>query len=134
MNVFPQLLFYEFYKPLYFHVKLFPPQYIWDFPSKENDSPLKDHTPSVEKNPKYFTTWCIDFTWNSPFEKVCPFKGIFSNRQFQTSLCFFKHPGFFAYSELHCNSLPIQQLSRKQHIFGKRDNSLLLGMNSSQSF
>ena len=30
--------------------------------------------------------------------------------------------------ELHCNSLPIQQFSRKPYIFGKRENSLLLGI------
>ena len=34
--------------------------------------------------------------------------------------------------ELHCNNLPLQQLSRKQHIFGKRDNFLLLGINHCQ--
>ena len=46
-------------------------------------------------------------------------------------LHFFPNPQIFVHiqRELHCNSLPIQQLSRKQHIFGKRDNSLLLGIN-----
>ena len=42
-----------------------------------------------------------------------------------------KPPDFFSHiqRELHCNNLPIQQLSRKQHIFGKTDDSLLLGIN-----
>ena len=48
-----------------------------------------------------------------------------------SKLYFFLNPQiFFAYSErTPCNNLPMQQLSRKQHIFGKRDNSLLLGIN-----
>ena len=56
-------------------------------------------------------------------------KETISDRAFQTSL-FFQTPRFFFYiqRELHCNNLPIQQLSWKQHIFGKRDNSLLLGI------
>ena len=31
--------------------------------------------------------------------------------------------------ELNCNKLPVQQFSQKEHIFGKGDNSLLLGIN-----
>ena len=44
----------------------------------------------------------------------------------------FSKPPFFCIGiqkELHCNNLPVQQLSRKQHTFGKRDNSLLFGIN-----
>ena len=53
------------------------------------------------------------------------FKGTISDHQFQTSL-FFQTPRFFLHiqRELHCSSLPIQQPAR----FGKRDNSLMLGI------
>ena len=56
-------------------------------------------------------------------------KGTICDRQFQTSL--FPKPQIFLHiqGEHNCNNLPIQQLSQKQHIFGKRDNSLLLGIN-----
>ena len=39
-----------------------------------------------------------------------------------STLHFFPNPQIFLHNqrELHCNSLPIQKLSRKQHIFGKR--------------
>ena len=48
-----------------------------------------------------------------------------------SKLHFFPNPKIFLYIqiELHCYKLPIQQFSRKQHIFGKRGNSLLLGIN-----
>ena len=44
---------------------------------------------------------------------------------------FFPNPQIFLHiqRERHCNNLPIQQIPRNQHIFGKRDNSLLLGIN-----
>ena len=54
-------------------------------------------------------------------------KGTISDPEFQTSL--FSEPQdlfFHVQREVHCNKLPIQQFSRKQHIFVKRDNSLLL--------
>ena len=45
---------------------------------------------------------------------------------------FFPNPQFFSFlhiqKEFHCNILPIYNTT-KQHIFGKRDNSLLLGIN-----
>ena len=46
----------------------------------------------------------------------------------------FPNPRFFFFflhiqREFHCNILPTQKLSRKQHIFGKRDNSLVSGIN-----
>ena len=58
-------------------------------------------------------------------------QGTISDRTFQTSL-FSKPPDIFSpflhiQRERHCNNLP--QLSRKQHFFGKRDKSLLLGNN-----
>ena len=51
-----------------------------------------------------------------------------------SKLHFFPNPQIFFFfffflhiqRELHCKNLPIPQLSRKQHIFGKKDNSLLL--------
>ena len=48
-----------------------------------------------------------------------------------SKLHFFPNPQIFWHiqRELQYNNLPIQQFSRKQHIFGKRDNSLLLGIN-----
>ena len=45
---------------------------------------------------------------------------------------FFSEPPRFVLHiqrELHCNKLPMQQFSWKQHIFGIWDNSLLLGIN-----
>ena len=52
-----------------------------------------------------------------------------------SKLCFFPQtPQIFLHiqRELHCNCLSIQQLSWRQHIFGKRDNFLLLGSNYRQ--
>ena len=64
------------------------------------------------------------------FQELIVFKWTISDCQFQRSL-FPKPPVFFLHiqRELHYISLPIQQLTWKQHIFGKRDNSLLLGIN-----
>ena len=69
---------------------------------------------------------------NSPANCV---KGIVSDGPFQTSL-FYKPPIFCLHiqRELYCTKLPIQRLSRKRHIFGKRDNSLLLGINYCQQY
>ena len=51
-----------------------------------------------------------------------------SLREYQWSsipnFTFFHTPRFFAYS----NNLPLQHFSRKQHIFGKKDNPLLFGI------
>ena len=63
-----------------------------------------------------------------------PFKGTISDRNPKLYF-FFPNPQIFLHiqRELQCNNLPIQHLSRKQHIFGKRDNSLLLGIQASVS-
>ena len=76
---------------------------------------------------KYTTSgWALG---NENMIGIRAFKGTISDCQFQTSF-FFQTPTFFCiFRELHCINLPIQQLSWKQHIFGKRDNSLLLGIN-----
>ena len=55
-------------------------------------------------------------------------KGTISDRPFPTSL-FSETPDFFLQiqKKLHCSNLHFQQFSqKKQHMFGKRDNSLLL--------
>ena len=59
-------------------------------------------------------------------------KGTISDPKFQTSL--FSEPPEFLHiqREFHYNKVTLQQFSRnwrKQHTFGKRDNSLLLGIN-----
>ena len=48
-----------------------------------------------------------------------------------SKLHFFSKPQIFLHiqRELHCNNLSTQQLSQKQHIFLKRDNYLLSGIN-----
>ena len=45
-----------------------------------------------------------------------------------SKLHFFYKPQIFLHihRELHSNNLPMQQLSQKQHIFGKQNKSLLL--------
>ena len=57
-------------------------------------------------------------------------QGTISDPKFQTSL-FFTNPQIFLHfqGEIHHYKLPRQQFPRKQHIFGKRDNYLLLGIN-----
>ena len=56
-------------------------------------------------------------------------QNILHDPKFQTEL-FPEHPDFFHIQrELYFNKLPIQQFSWKQRNFGKRDNSLLLGIN-----
>ena len=55
-------------------------------------------------------------------------KGTISDRPFQTS--FFPNPEifFFKFKEkLLCNNLPVQQLSRKQHIFWKERELFVVG-------
>ena len=48
-----------------------------------------------------------------------------------SKLYLFPNPQIFLHiqRELHCNNLPIPQLSQKQHIFEKRENSLFLELN-----
>ena len=66
-------------------------------------------------------------------QNLMDFKGTISDCPFQTSLFFSKPPGFVFLFVFFLTSvyviLPIQQLSQKQHIFGKLNNSLLLGIN-----
>ena len=60
-------------------------------------------------------------------------KGTISDRKFQTSLRFPKPQIFMFRVELHYNKLPVQQFSWKQHSFGKRDHSLLLGFSAGEN-
>ena len=79
--------------------------------------------------PPLHSTYFTDITTQHNFKVDTRLKGTISYRPFQTSL-FSKPLDLFLHirRELQCNNLPIQQLLRKQHLFGKRDNSLLLGM------